>query len=76
MVLCQKTSMKYEIHTDVYPFVVPLLETVNRNLNPAGNEKRKSEVGGSYLVTKHGRKPSHSRTKIKLLIIDRTQEAS
>ena len=27
--------MKYEIHTDVYPFVVPLLETVNRNLNLA-----------------------------------------
>ena len=30
-----------------------------------GNEKRKSEVSGSYRVTKHRRKPSHSRTRKK-----------
>ena len=27
--------MEYEIHIDVYSFVVPLLETVTRNLNLA-----------------------------------------
>ena len=40
-----------------------------------GNEKRKSELSGSYRVTKHSRKPSHSRTKRKSLIIIRIQEA-
>ena len=40
-----------------------------------GNEKRKSEVGGSYRVTKHRRKPSHSGTKRKSLIIIRIWEA-
>ena len=38
-----------------------------------GNEKLKSEVSGSYRVTKHRRKPSHSRTKRKSLIIIRIQ---
>ena len=37
-----------------------------------GNGKRKSEVSGNYnRVAKHRRKPSHSRTKRKLLIIIR-----
>ena len=41
-----------------------------------GNEKPKSEVSGNYNgVTKHRRKPSHSRTKRKLLIIIRIYEA-
>ena len=40
-----------------------------------GNEKRKSEVSGSYRVAKHCRKPSHSRTKRKSLIIIRIREA-
>ena len=40
-----------------------------------GNEKRKSEVSSSYRVTKHRRKPSHSRTKRKSLIIIRIREA-
>ena len=40
-----------------------------------GNEKRKSEVSDSYRVTKHRRKPSHSRTKRKSLMIIRIQEA-
>ena len=40
-----------------------------------GNEKRKSEVSSSYRVTKHRRKPSHSRTKRKSLMIIRIQEA-
>ena len=38
-----------------------------------GNEKR--QVSGSYCVTKHRRKPSHSRTKRKSLMIIRIQEA-
>ena len=46
-------------------FVVPLLETVTRNLNLVLNEKPKSELSGSYRVTKHRRKPSHSLTKRK-----------
>ena len=37
-----------------------------------GNEKR--QVSGSYCVTKHRRKPSHSRTKRKSLMIIRIQE--
>ena len=40
-----------------------------------GNVKGKSEVSGSYRVTKHNRKPSHSRTKRKSLIIIRIKEA-
>ena len=40
-----------------------------------GNEKRKSQVSGSYCVTKRHRKPSHSRTKRKSLMIIRIQEA-
>ena len=40
-----------------------------------GNEKRKSQVSGSYHVTKHRRKPSHSWTKRKSLMIIRIQEA-
>ena len=40
-----------------------------------GNEKRKSEVSSSYHVIKHRRKPSHSRTKRKSLIIIRIREA-
>ena len=40
-----------------------------------GNEKRKAQVSGSYCVTKHRRKPSHSRTKRKSLMIIRIQEA-
>ena len=37
-----------------------------------GSEKPKREVSGNYnRVTKHRRKPSHSRTKRKLLIIIR-----
>ena len=40
-----------------------------------GVEKRKSEVSSSYRVTKHRRKPSHSRTKRKSLIIIRIREA-
>ena len=38
-----------------------------------GNEKR--QVSGSYCVTKHRRKPSHSRIKRKSLMIIRIQEA-
>ena len=34
-----------------------------------------SEVSGSYRVTKHSRKPSHSQTKRKSLIIIRIKEA-
>ena len=34
----------------------------------SGNEKRKSRVSDSYRVTKHRRKPSHSRTKRKSFI--------
>ena len=40
-----------------------------------GNEKRQSQVSGSYRVTKHRKKPSHSRTKRKSLMIIRIQEA-
>ena len=52
---------------------MPLLETVTRNLNLV--EKRKSVVRSSYRVIKHRRKPSHSRTKRKSLMIIRIQEA-
>ena len=40
-----------------------------------GNEKRQSQVSGSYRVTKHRKKPSHSRSKRKSLTIIRIQEA-
>ena len=40
-----------------------------------GNEKRKSQVNGSYHVTKHRRKPSHSRTKRKSPVNIRIQKA-
>ena len=40
--------------------------------NP-GNEKLKSEVSGSYRVTKYRKKPSHSRPKRRSLIIIRIQ---
>ena len=52
---------------------MPLLETVTRNLNLV--EKRKSVVRSSYRVIKHRRKPSHSRTKRKSLLIIRIREA-
>ena len=59
------------IRSPVYipAFVMPLLETVT------SSEKRKSEVSSSYRVTKHRKKPSHSRAKRKSLIIIRIQEA-
>ena len=40
-----------------------------------GNEERKSVVSSSYHVIKHRRKPSHSRTKRKSLIIIQIREA-
>ena len=40
-----------------------------------GNEKRESEVSSCCRVIKHRRKPSHSRTKRKSLIIIRIREA-
>ena len=40
-----------------------------------GNEKRESEVSSCCRVIKHRRKPSHSRTKRKSLMIIRIQEA-
>ena len=40
-----------------------------------GNEKRQSQVSGSYRVTKHRKKPSHSRTKRKSFMIIRIREA-
>ena len=54
------------IRSPVYTpaFVMPLLETVT------SSEKRKSEVSSSYRVTKHRKKPSHSRTKRKSLYWD------
>ena len=59
------------IRSPVYvpAFVIPLLETVT------SSEKRKSEVSSCYRVTKHHKKPSHSRDKRKSLIIIRIQEA-
>ena len=48
---------------------MPSLEPVS------SSEKRKSEVSSSYRVTKHRKKPSHSRTKTKSLMIIWIQEA-